>query len=465
MYSPYYNDIQTVRSLIKRCPIANKIYTTLLSEDFSDTPTPANHNKFSCSNIDKLKERLYASLSDIPYIPHEYFNDYYDHMFYEIIFEIYHYSQIHILQDQGIPSIKDCIDQLSPTGSTNESIQQEISRNKKNLLHDFSNLKAKCTYNQKLNIFYAQLGLWNNSPPEITPFMTPENTIIILRSYSDSIFNIKNSKDGFLLHTVYNIMGDYLYAFRNCPSFNKEYCFYEFNHIYHIIQYSRCASQYLNPETYTHKSIRTEYFPLYIYSKLFDTPYISLIDYICEQYDDQLTKIYEKPSILRSLMIRKELLNTFWIPIINLCLKNAVFIGNNGDFESISKTCKDWLISQMASPDYTYTSLLHNAKEAIEQSTYPNPKDYSNRRDIKDQKYVKTGTPNHQFNIVLSKAFFYNDFPNYLSTYPSAPYFLDYCLNFVENSYETRYQDAKDYSLKTCNEYITSNLEAGIIAP
>lgn len=53
MYSPYYNDIQTVRSLNQRCPIANKIYTTLLSEDFSDNPTPANHNKFSCSNIDK----------------------------------------------------------------------------------------------------------------------------------------------------------------------------------------------------------------------------------------------------------------------------------------------------------------------------------------------------------------------------------------------------------------------------
>lgn len=465
MYSPYYNDIQTIRSLNQRCPIANKIYTTLLSENFSYNPTPANHNKFSCSNIDKSKERLYASLSEIPYIPHEYFFAYYDHMFYEIIFEIYHYSKIQILPYQRMPSIKDCIDKLSPTGSTNESIQQEISRNKKNLLFDFNNLKTKCTYNQKLNTFYAQLGLWNNSLPKITPFMTPENTIIILRSYSDSIFNMKNSKDGLLLHTVYNIIDDYLYDLRNCTSFNKEYCFYEFNHMYHIIQYSRCASQYLDPERYTHKGIRTEYFPLYIYSKLFDTPYISLIDFICRQYDDQLSKIYENPLLLRAVMVTKELLNSFWIPIINLCLKDAVFTYNGGNFESICKTCKNWLDSQMASSAYTYTSLLNNAKKRIEHSTYPTPKDYNNRGDIKDQKYAKTGTPNHQFNIVLSKAFFYNDFPVYLSAYTNAPYTLDHCLAFIENCYKMQYQNTKDYTIQSCNEYVTSNYPPGIIAP
>lgn len=465
MYSPYYNDIQTIRSLNQRCPIAKKLYAALLSKDSSDNQPPTNQNKISLSDIDEFKNRLYESLSTIPYIPQDYFNNYYDRLFYEIIFEVYHYSQIQLLQDQRIPCIRDCINQLLPHESNKESIEAEISRNKKNLLYDFNNLKPLCTYNKKLNIFYGQMGLYNNDSPAFSPTMTPENTVIILRSYSDSIFNMKNSKDGLLLHTVYKIIDNYLNYFSGHLNFNKEYCFYEFNHIYRLIQYSRCSSQYLNPETFTHEDMHTEYFPLYIYSKLFDTPYISLIDYICEQYDDQLTKIYEKPSILRSLMIRKELLNTFWIPIINLCLKDAVFIGNNGDFESISKTCKDWLILQMASPDYTYTSLLHNAKETIEQSTYPNPKDHSNRRDIKDQKYVKTGTPNHQFNIVLSKAFFYNDFPDYLSTYPSTPYTLDYCLDFVENSYEMRYQNAKDYSLKSCNEYVTSSHEAGIIAP
>lgn len=474
MYSPYYKDIQTVRSLNQRCPIANKIYTTLLSEDFSDNPTPANHNKFSCSNIDKLKERLYASLSDIPYIPHEYFNDYYDHMFYEIIFEIYHYSQIHILQDQGIPSIKDCINQLSPLGATKNSIEQEISKNKTNLLYDFSNLKTICTYNQKLNTFYEQLGLFNNSSPTISPTMTPENTVIILRSYSDSIFNMKNSKDGVSLYSVYKFIDDFLSYFGNDSqlSFNKEYCFYEFNHIYRLIQYSKCASEYLDPSSapdpsasFTHTGIPSEYFPLYIYSKLFDTSYISIIDFIDEQYTKDINVFYKTPSVLQSLLVKKELLNSFWVPIINLCLKEAVFTNNNGNFESICKTCKNWLVSQMDSLGNTYISLLYKAKEHIGQSTYPNSKDYNNRREIKEEKYVKTGSPNHLFNIVLSKAFFYNDFPYYLSTYSSVPYTLDCCLDFVESNYRARYDTTKNYTLKSCNEYVRYNLEAGIIAP
>lgn len=474
MYSPYYNDIQTIRSLNQRCVIAKKLYAALLSKDSSDNQPPTNQNKPSPSDIDEFKNRLYESLSTIPYIPLDYFNNYYDRLFYEIIFEVYHYSQIQLLQDQRIPCIRDCINQLLPHESNKGSIEEEISRNKKNLLYDFNNLKPLCTYNKKLNIFYGQMGLYNNGSPIFSPTMTPENTVIILRSYSDSIFNMKNSKDGILLHTVYKIIDNYLNYFGNDSqlSFNKEYCFYEFNHIYRLIQYSKCASEYLNPNStpdpsasFTHTGIPSEYFPLYIYSKLFDTSYISIIDFICKQYKDQLTKIYNTPSVLRSLIIRKELINTFWIPIINLCLKDAIFIGNNGDFESICKTCKDWLVSQMASSDYTYTALLHNAKENIGQSTYPNPQVYQNRKDIKDQKYVKTDTPNHQFNIVLSKAFFYNDFPDYLSTYPSAPYSLDYCLDFVENNYETRYHHTKDYSLKSCNEYITLKHDAGIIAP
>ena len=86
MYSPYYNDIQTIRSLNQRCPIAKKLYAALLSKDSSDNQPPTNQNKLSLSDIDEFKNRLYESLSTIPYIPQDYFNNYYDRLFYEIIF-------------------------------------------------------------------------------------------------------------------------------------------------------------------------------------------------------------------------------------------------------------------------------------------------------------------------------------------------------------------------------------------
>ena len=447
MYCPYNNDIQKIRTLHSHSPIAHKIYATLLSKDSSDCVPTGN----------QIKERLYNILYTIPYIPQDFFDKYYDHLFYEIIFEIYHYADVELLQTRKNLTIKESINRLSILKDFKISEEEKISKNKKKLSNDFTNLKPFIAQKRKLNNFYCHMGLYNS--PKITPVTTPENTVMILRSYSDSIYNGKNFRDGILLHTVYNIITDYLYHLsdQNISKFTKEYCFYEFNYIYNFIQYINCCSTYLNNSS----KIETEYFPLHIYSKLFDTPYISLIDFICTKYKENLKNIYRESSILHDIFIEKELLNTFWIPIINLCLKEIMFCNNGGDFKAICETCKDWLVTQKN----IFTSQMYNAKETIESCTYPNPRACKNRKDIKEEKYAKTGSPNHLFNTVLSKTFYYNEFSDYLSLYPSTTLTLDGCFAFIENDYNLRFRYNWNHTLKSCTEYISTNHEAGIIVP
>ena len=458
MYSFYYNDIQTFRSLNQRCIISNKIITDLLSKLHAKSHAPKKTEQPLVFDVDNIKKALLEVLQTIPHSPHNYFSKYYNRLFFEIIFEIYHYAQIELQKSQERTSIKDSINQIAAFKNSvvdSSSIEQDISRKKKILVNDFNILQTQSTYSSKLSNFYSYMGLKCDDKPTVSPIITPENTVFILRSYSDSIFNQKNSKDGILLHTVNRILKDYLDCFGDQNTFKVEYCIYEFNKIYNYIQYSECCSSYLN-QTFTHKKIPTDYSPLCMYTKLFDTQYLSLIDFIFEMQKENLGNIYNDPSILHDALLKKELLNTFWLPIINLCLKETVFLCSKGYFDTICQTCKEWLIDQIEHNDYSYFSLMHKTQENLANSTYPNEKDYNRRKDIKDIKHTKTGSPNQVFNITFSKAFFYNDLPNYLYTYPDQIKYLDQCLSFIEDIYKQRNDTYKDLSLKTCTDYINS---------
>lgn len=452
MYSYYLNDIKTIRELFPRCPIARELYETV-------------SKKTSHLDIEDLKQTLHKILLNTPRIPQDYFKQYYDRLFYEIIFEIYHYAKIELLQQQKVPSITDCINQTHIQFPTKASVAETISRNKNYILNDFFTMKYLSTTNRKLNNFYEHMGLWNSDSSKIFPLMMPENIVNILWHYSDSIYNHKNSKDGILLHTVTKIFDDYLQNFSMHTCFKKEYCFYEYNQIYFLIQYSMCCSSYLT-QTFADKNIPTEYFPLYIYSKLYDTPYISLAEFIHNKHHETLNNIYKDPSIAHTVLIDKELLNGFWLPIINLCLKETFFTNNQENFDSICKKCKEWLDTQIVYSQDTFISHSLKAQDTLKKSTYPNAHNHNKPKSICLIENAKTDSRNQQFNVVMSKAFFYNDFPHYLSYCSSIPTLAcspDYCLTFINDTYYLKYLDGAHKILKECREYKSSKHEPGII--
>lgn len=421
MYSPYYTDIQTIRSLESNCPIASKIYKELLLNR-------------STSNIDEIKVTLQTSLFSIPYIPHEYLEQNFDRLLYEIIFEVYHYARIELERSQPPLSIQDRIKYIPTFQGDPATIAQEISRNNSAITADFNNLKTYASYEKKLYDFYLHLGLYDEEQPSVHPVLTPQNTIFVCRSYSNFIYRSREHKKGILLHTVYDMLSNYIEFWGSQTNFDTEYCFYEFNRLSYLTQYAKCCSQYLG-YGFAHTEIPSEYFPLYIFSKLFDTTYISLADYISKKYSATIGRMYNSVSVLYPIIIELYLINKFWIPIINLCLKETLFTKNEGNFKSICKECKEWLSVQSSSNiDYTYKSLMQAAKEDLENSGYPNSKNYKNRKNIQDSKNAKTDMPNHIWNVVLSKSFFYGELPDYFAS-PSYgmgyQYSLDSCLIFT----------------------------------
>ena len=141
MYSFYYNDIQTFRSLNQRCIISNKIITDLLSKLHAKSHAPKKTEQPLVFDVDNIKKALLEVLQTIPHSPHNYFSKYYNRLFFEIIFEIYHYAQIELQKSQERTSIKDSINQIAAFKNSvvdSSSIEQDISRKKKILVNDFN---------------------------------------------------------------------------------------------------------------------------------------------------------------------------------------------------------------------------------------------------------------------------------------------------------------------------------------
>lgn len=285
------------------------------------------------------------------------------------------------------------------------------------------------------------------------------NQVIFFTSYSSSPFRLQGLKNGISLSTFYNLVNTFLSKHNNSFDFQTEYSAYQFHRIYYSIQYLKCYSSFLN-RSFNKKSIQKDYFPLLFYTRLFDTQYLSLIDYILDKYNEDLEQLYEDShsSKHKLAFCDMQILNSFWFPIINKSIKELLFRVFEGDLQKIQEMCKVYLTKLILDPktNYKYLALINNEIKTIEETTYPNPLDFKKRKEVINPQNAKTGSTNYIFNLVFSKCFFFHEWTSYFDFYmqsKSGYCSLDSCFQFTEEQFNRNEFYCSKKTITTCSEY------------
>lgn len=445
MNSPYFNSLLDFKSLTSTSPVAKHIFTELYDSCKTTKKAPS---------INEILEHLEKILSSIPFIPGDYFYNYFERFAYENIFNIFaeaFYS--HSLTKNKSKKMRDYIEKY--LAQTNEPIseniiEQEISKKKKQLQND---LNGTCSYrstNGKFNTFYTHIG----APlfEEVNPLLDDADYIFTLRNYAKTIYSEKNIHTGIQIYSFYNdIVCAYMsqYAAIEKPSFKKEFSAFLFEEIHFPIQYLNCISSYLNAP-FSKTKIPDNYWTLFIFAKIFDTHNLSVTDFILDKYSKDLQNLYspEHESLRYRIFVESQFLKSYWIRILNLILKQVLYLIYNGDINTIATMCKEY-ISNKLSNNYTYCNLLKEASEHLATAEYPRTKDKVNSVS------PKTDSIEQLFNYSISMCFFMYEPP--LPICQSA-YTLDSIYDFINATY-TNYK--KEYSgkvFKTSSEFIYRKL-------
>lgn len=446
----YYTDINEFRLLTSNCYFASRICGELHCFYQSQN---------NISSIDSLKESLLSILNNLPMIPHVFLEKYYERFFYETIFDVYDAIQLTLNSGESKTlSIRDCINAYTQDIRQISSLEQEISHKKKDMFNDYQKLQYYCTNHKKLANFYAHLNIGSDDKTK-SIYFTPKNQIINFLSYSNIPFSVKGFKNGVSMPNFYNLVCDFLSNHPQTVDFKNEYSAYQFHHIHYVIQYLKCYSTFL-ARNFNKKNIQNAYFPLLFYTRLFDTQYLSLTDYILEKYNEDLDQVYEDSCSdnLKFAFCEMQMLNSFWLPIINKSIKEILFTLLEGDLNKIQKLCQDYLTTILphSENNYSYLSLIDKGKHEIENTTYPNPKDFTKRKEVTNSQNIKTGSPNSNFNIVFSKCFFFQDWPDYIDSciqLKTGYCTLDSCIQFAENLFNQYKYTCSKKTILTCSEY------------
>lgn len=409
--------------------------------------------------LNTLKEYL-QSLKHLPYVPHEYFDEYLEQMFYEIILDIY---------DKTAPGpetgfvmrekIDKYINQISPSTSP-ESLEQQISQKKKIILDEYKK-KSSATLNTNKNhpAFYqniiAPLGNHVNTSLNDIDF------IFIIQNYTQTIFHHPNIDTGIDIYNLYGFVSTYLgmHPNNNIPDFKTEYSAFLFNQMFSAIQFEEGISTLLSPKDFRVK-FPNSYWPLHLFTRMYDTPYLSLSDYILKKYPNIVTGLYSNEEVFnKNLYFEIQQLKSFWIPLCHLVIEETLFTCAEGNLEKISFKCQNYIETCLVQGqvEYSYFKRLHSANAKIPETKYPFKRNVTERESV-IAKAPKTATFEQRINYSFSQCL-YNQhqvpfilIPNYYS------YTQDALIEHIELLYNTAKDYYKTLVLETANETLLTRV-------
>lgn len=424
MNTPYLSDISNFKKISSSFIIAANISHELFLKC---------NSKKDALTIDYLFKELKILLKTIPSLPMDYFANYYERLKYEMVFDIYNSAIISSdkRDSKNTLKMKDYINQFLDNSGykvTTDSLAQEISRQKRTLKDDLIETQYYRTTSRKFATFYNYVCEPLLDKGEATSqFLPPKDLVFNIRYYNHWIFSKRNYASGIQIFNFYNLIQEYfLYnKLDHTLSFDSEYSSYLFEFIHYPIQFQKCFCSCLN-KFFSPSKKSLDSCGLLLYTKLFDTHYISLSDYILEKYKENLTA--PDNYSLKQALYELQILDSFWLPIINMTIKTILFQIYNEDLNLISRKSRIYIEDFIrTNPTYTYSfrNMLESTSVQLEACEYPSFQKGNKHSTVKedkkslckkviDTKAPKTGSLEYDFNYLVSKFFYTKNVKTYL---------------------------------------------------
>lgn len=448
MAKEYETAISNFREINSRSFIANSLFLKLVDK-FRD----------QSASIKEILEYLKRTLSNIPLFPTGFLDKHFDKFAYEVVLGIYNIANISLQEEQDVTTyMGDCLDLFESDMYTREYLQQQFSRKKSSILESYKTMKYPATFCGKVSVFHQYMDfLKNDKEKKFRPLLSKIDFVYNIESFSEMIYNADNFDKGINSYSILTLLSKYIEIHEHFkePEFQREYSAYQFELLHHVIQFQRMFSSYVEMFS-QEKKFSDEYFPLFIYTKLFDTPYLSLTDYIVEKYCIDYKLIYGENGETGTpgYFYEMQLFNNFWLPILEGLVQEMIYDFHKADFQKIMKICHDYIVESAKEYGWIFQETILEAKDQLSKIEYLAPKNY-NTIKIDDKRARKTDRPLHHWNCIVTKCFYENDIPKYLmNALMSNGYMsLDGCYQYIDSLYRERKRNTSIMTLKTCPEY------------
>lgn len=255
----------------------------------------------------------------------------------------------------------------------------------------------------KQNCFYFEF--WESFLPvdgeNFKSLLEKQDVYPLLQFYNSSIYSEKNYNKGIQLHNFYKMIHDYLEISDNSLApLTQEHRIYQFEQLYRPIQFSNCVTSFLQQD-FSKEQIPSEYLPLFLYTKLFDTPYISLSKYILEKYATAFKDFYSSDKNYIILYDFHQF-SSYILPCLNLITKNLLWSLSKNDIKKVAALSAEYIKEQLLKiKHFSYKSSLYNTIESLQQTCYPQKKSSFNVTSPQ-----KTDSDNYNFNQAISRCYF-----------------------------------------------------------
>lgn len=411
-FEPYESDIYIYRTISSKSFFLSNLLTELL-ETINKDIAEQEEQKESASIMSSIFSCLRRTLETCPLIVQDYFTDHYEYVCYEIAMNIYNTAKTTLkIHSSESVTIRDCIRAYQERYNDQNDIltlESSISQTKKEIL---SITEADPpAYLGTLPIQpYTFFSFWSwflsKSNEKIKPLLDKADLIFMLSCYSKSIYPEKNAKKGIQPFKVHDMASDYLNKKAYNIIFQTEYNIYQFEKLYRPIQFQKCISSYYNQEQVPKKDLNNTFSAL-LYTKLFDTPYISLTEYIFKKYTDTMKKFSLNTNDEQQLNIYLDfqILASYVLPGITLTIEEYLWDIYKGDLHKITKILEGYIKFHLSkSNPYTFYSLLKKSTESFSKGTYPASKS-SSVKHLTDS--LKNTDALYNLNCSLSYLYFY----------------------------------------------------------
>lgn len=372
------------------------------------------HNANNSDSLDGLFSNMLEILKKASF--HDcYLTDCWDSFCYEITLNIYDTLRIYDYLTMSPVTLSTCV---------NTYLQQSNRDNLVNdLLHELTNISKELLLssdnndNNQLSSLLNRFNIgksssysffynfWNHSLSHcgynFNPLVNQKDLYLLLKFYSNSIYANKNHDQGIQTHKIYNMLSEYLTYYNQSKHYipEDEHRIYQFEYLYHPLQFSNCICSFLN-ESFAKEKVPTAYAPLAFYTKLFDTRFISFSDYLLNKFSDDLESFYSDSKKQLEIELTFYEYAVYYLPIIVSCTRYFLLYSRE-NYDDLKKMCEKFIISAInKNPKISYAFHLENKKNKLENTYYPTKKPQNISTSI------KTGLSGYTFNNAISHAYF-----------------------------------------------------------
>ena len=358
----------------------------------------------------KLKEFL------IPLFPNEntFFHTHYKSFCYECTFDLYHFFDLFKFQTNPLTTtISEGIRKystLTQTTNTDATIAQDISKKKEVFFSDYKDKAIYNNYPLKAKTYYNYISYSLNSGHSgIFPIIPTEDLVFNIRNYPHCIYSGKKMDKGIQYYNFRKVISEYLLLHTqksSIPTFENEYSAYLFEKLHYAIQFQKCVNSYCS-QKYDSELIKMHYLPLLLYTKLFDTHYLSLSDYCLKTYNHILSNIYTiNIDEVLFLLIEIETYNTYLLPSLFITIKDILLFLHSNDICKIVNELKKFIFYYLSYEDVHNSSYYIQLKKYYEQAkniSYP----FDDIRSLIEN--IPSTNISYTFNEVFSRAYYNHD--------------------------------------------------------